>query len=261
MESPDLMQLIGQVAASVAAKQAIESTVPSVLDSLANELPILRKIPALRIRNVERLIGQIQKRIECVELDLRRIETDEYGYLAYRILEKGIREHRDIKLRMLASALLHAGSQNCTDTFDTQAAVAEIVDWLEPWHIPILQYLRENHCEESADGRLNAIARATFDELLSKNPLFPRNRERAWLKHALFGLNDRNLIRIAGGGGRYTKSSGKGKGRLTDVTDRGAIMERAEIGLTQLSIDLLRYLQHAFVETEHEEAGLPADCC
>lgn len=259
MEFHDLMQLIEQAAASVAAKQAIESTIPPILAPLADELPILKKIPALRIRNVERLVSQLAKRLEYVELDQKRIETDEYGHLAYRILEKGIREHRDIKLRMLASALLHAGSQDCTDTFDTQAAFAEIVDWLEPWHVPILQYLRENHCEESADGRISAFARATFDELLSQNPLFPRNRERAWLKHALFGLNDRNLIRIIGGGGSYTKSSGEGKGWLTDITDRGAIMESAEIGLTQLSIDLLRYLQHAFVEEEREEFALPAD--
>ena len=258
MEFHDLMQLIEQAALSVAAKQAIESTIPPVLESLANELPILKKIPALRIRNMERLVSQIQKRLEHVELDQKRIETDEYGYLAYRILEKGIREHRDIKLRMLASALLHAGSQDCTDTFDTQAAFAEIVDWLEPWHMPILQYLRENHCKELADGRVKASATARFDEILQHNSSLPTNQERPWLMNALLGLNDRNLIRIIGGGGSYTKSSGKGKGLLFDLTDRATIMEGAEIGLTRLSIDLLRYLQHAFVETEHEESELPA---
>ena len=249
----DLMQLIEQTALSVAAKQAIESTIPSVLDPLANELPILKKIPALRIRNVERLVSQIKKRLEFVELDQKRIETDEYGYLAYRILEKGIREHRDIKLRMLASALLHAGSQDCTDTFDTQAAFAEIVDWLEPWHMPILQYLRENHCEELTDRRVNAYATARFDEILDHNPSLPAAQTRLWLTHALFGLNDRSMIRIIGGGGQYLKPSGEGAGCMEALTDRATIMERAEIGLTQLSIELLRYLQHALVESEQDE--------
>lgn len=256
MESYDLMQLIGQAAATVAAKQVGDATIPSVLTPLADALPILKKIPALRVRNVEMLVSQIQKRLKHVELDLKRIETDEYGFLAYRILENGIREHRDIKLRMLASVLLHAGSRSCTDTFDTQAALAEIVDWLEPWHVPILQYLRENHCEELADGGVNACTTARFDEILQHNPSLPTAKARPWLINALFGLNDRNLIRIIGGGGSYIKSSGEGAGWMEDVTDRATIMERAEIGLTQLSIDVLRYLQHAVVETGHEDVGL-----
>lgn len=258
MEFHDLMQLIEQAAASVATKQAIESTIPSVLAPLADELPILKKIPALRIRNVEQLASRLQKQIEFVKLDLERIKSDEYGYLAYRILEKGIREHRDIKLRMLASVLLHAGSQDCTDTFDTQAAFAEIVDWLEPWHMPILQHLRENHCEEPVDGGVKAHTTAGFDEILQHNSFLPKTKARSWLMNALLGLNDRNLIRIIGGGGSYIKSSGKGAGLMEDVTDRATIMERAQIGLTQLSIDVLRYLHYAFVETEHEQLGLPA---
>ncbi len=241
----NLMQLLEHTAESVVLKQGIDMTIPSVLGPLSDRLPILKRIPALRIRNIEKLVQHVEKRLNLVELDFKKIETDEYGYYAYRILEKGLREHRDIKIRMLASVLVHTASKDCNDDFDTQLELLEFVDWMELWHVNILSYLRDNHCDNLPDGNIKTMVKATFDELIKNASQLPRGRENPWMKNALLGLNDRNLIRIIGGGGVYIKSSGERKGYQEYITDRGTMMERAEIGLTQLGIDLLQYIRHA----------------
>ncbi len=80
MEFHDLMQLIEQAAASVATKQAIESTIPPVLAPLADELPILKKIPALRYIRSRPTSETTSSRARCKLFLLRRC----YGSSASR---------------------------------------------------------------------------------------------------------------------------------------------------------------------------------
>ena len=113
MDYEQPMLLIRNAALSVGAKQLAEPILMPILARLAKQYPVLNKLAALRIRNIERLVHQIESRIQDIETDISKTTSDDFANFAYRVVEKAAKEHRDFKTAMLASTILYSSSVPC----------------------------------------------------------------------------------------------------------------------------------------------------
>lgn len=254
MDQDQLLDLAVRSAKGVIGGQITEAALGSLLEPLAKRWPILNMIPLLRGRNFERLIREIARNLDVVKHDMERVSGEGFAHFASRVFEKGAREHREMKTKMLASVLVYGVSKPCRDEFDVQIDFLETVDWMQPWHVAILRYLRKEHSEDLPDGAVRVSATATFEGFSEQNLGLPATHKNEWLIHALLGLWDHNLIRAIDGGAQYTRSRPPNRGSMNYDTDRASILKHSKIGLRQLSVDVLRYLEFAWQDEQSDVA-------
>jgi len=219
---------------------------------VAFEKPLTELVPFLKRLGELRHV-QMERALHCLEARVRRIEITHdserllgFANMCYRYFEAGAKEHREIKLKMLASACAHCASVHNQDPFDTELEFFDAVERLQPFHMHLLKHLDVHHSTKHADGHEHP-ASASYDEFMSAGFEIP-SPARLWLTKALIALRDSVAIFVEGPG------FGVRKGYTYPVTDATLVVQNGGIGLTSFGCRLLRYVEGAMGEGDAESS-------
>ena len=222
----------------------------------AVERPLTELFPFFRHLGVFRVM-QIRRALEHLELRVRHIEVTRdperllgFPNICYRFFEAGAKEHREIKVKILASACAHCADASNAHSFDQQLEILDAVERLQPFHARLLSHLHTHHVQELPGGGHRHLPEATFQKLLDQEFGLP-DPPNVWLGKALFTLQQMSAVCIPLGGMMVGPD-----GALHPVNDPLMNVQHGKIGLTVFGGELLTYIRAALDENENSPSSL-----
>lgn len=232
---PMISEIVGSLA-----KMAVEAPIAKLadIDPLhLQDIPILRRLGTLRLRQVERAVTHLQAQLRNVAIDSDLERQLAFGNLGIRFFEAASKEHRDIQLAILAAATVQPLNAKNSDPFDIQLEFFGVIERLQPFHVSLLAYISEHHTREKPGGH-DHLFTATFQEVLGTGLQLPKPRE-TWLSAALVTLRELDLLRFQLGG----MAQGGGYG-FSPVTEPYLIVQNSTFGLSEYGCKLLGYVRN-----------------
>jgi len=206
---------------------------------LLEAVPLLRHMGAIRLRQLERSIVFLDNRMRQIELTQDGERLLGFANVCFRYFEVGSKEHREVKLKMLAAACAHCASSKNTDSFDLQLEYFDVAERLQPFHVSILQYLDEKYSVTMPDGKHDHPFKGTFKELLSLN--IDEANQDLWLTKSLIALRDMSAIYIKDGASNTVNE----EGNFVPMVEPYSIVRNGKIALGTFGCRLLRYLRES----------------
>jgi hypothetical protein len=197
-------------------------------------------LSAIRIRQIERSIVCLKERLRQIELTLDGERLLGFANMCFRYFEAGAKEHREFKLKLLASACAHSAAADNTDPFDVELEVFDAVERLQPFHIRLLHYLQEHYVEPRPGGAHRHIAGASYGELKSAN-LGIQSDVDIWLLKGFLTLREMDAVYVEDGSGL---TSGK-EGYARPIVEPEDIVRSGKIGLAHFGCRVLHYVKKA----------------
>ncbi len=253
----ELLEIASEVAKTVAApiaKLAGERALAKFEKGLVDALPVLRHLKVLQMRQLQRSDEILREQMKKIQMTQEAERHLGFANICYRYFEAGAKEHREVKLKILAAAAVHTADTTNTDSFDIERDILDTVETLEPHHIYLIRYLDRHHTQRQADGGLIHVAEATFDELLGSGIAFPEPA-RLWLARSLVVLSQTSAIIVEGGGSVARGPSDECPRRLTIRTDPFHVIKTGRIGLSSYGCKILRYVEKGLMENESRPKG------
>jgi hypothetical protein len=242
---------------AVAAAKALSNSLPGFLLSklpesvekpLLEAVPFLKYFPALRLKQVEHALTVLKDRVRRIEVTPDGERLLGFANMCFRYFEAGSKEHREIKLSILAAACAHCAEVGNLDPFDVELEIFESIERLQPFHIAILHHLDKHHTVPSTDAGHQHPPTATYEELLDVSLGDAVERE-VWLPKALLTLRDMSAIYVQGGSAVGATT----RGRFAPIVDPNHVVQHGKIGLHRFGCRLLRYVKSAL----DDEGGHP----
>ncbi|MDO8631142.1 MAG: hypothetical protein Q7R41_11680 [Phycisphaerales bacterium] len=243
---PAAIELVRQICEIVkvpAAKAVITKGIELFEKPLADVFPLLGKLGALRIRQLERSVQRLEDQLRRVEITQDADRMLGFANMCFRYFEAGAKEHRELKLRILAAACVHCAATENADPFDVELEIFDAVERLQEFHMAILMHLYKNHTVHKPTGKHEHVATAAFAEFQHLDPGISAEND-LWVSKALLTLRDITAIRIEGGSGVVKNDSG----RFAPVVEPEVIVRTGKIGLAPFGCTLLTYVRNAFDE-------------
>jgi hypothetical protein len=225
------------------AQSALQPAIVKVadLDPLhLQDIPILRSLGALRLRQVERSVASLQDQLRKVAIAADPERQLAFGNLAIRFFEAAGKEHRDTKLAMLAAAAVQPVNAQNSDPFDLQLEIFFAIERLQPFHIALLAHVSQRHTRETETGHEHPLE-CTFAELMESRLALPRPRA-TWLTTALVTLREMGALKFEAGGLMPTDRG------HSPMTEPYLIVQNCAFGLDAYGCKLVRYVQGAIEE-------------
>ena len=170
-----------------------------------------------------------------------------FADIAFRYFEAGAKEHRDVKLRILAAACAHCADSCNTDPFDKMLDFFEAIERLQPFHFRILDYLDAKHFREPKEkGGHTHLTNATLEGVAESLGVADKD-ERRWLIRALVQLHEMGLVQL---GRDAFMTVHPGSGRAGPVTSPYIVFLMSPFGLTMFGCQLLGYVRQGFTVEE-----------
>ena len=218
------------------AKLIGEDAIVESADALTKTFPVLGRMKALQFHQVKKSVAMLQRELRKVQLIVEGERAPGFANMCFRYFEAGAKEHRDLKLRMLAAACAHCGDQRNVDRYDEQIGFFDTVERLQPVHLQILNHLKVTYPAQ-ADGKASP---ASYDELLAHGfPLQEPND--VWLRQSLADLHRENTIVLWGGTGPFKRKDD----RFEMASSIDNMIRGGEIYLHVYGHHLLRYVESA----------------
>lgn len=237
----ELANAVAKCAVPPIVKLAGERAVVEGADALADAFPVLRRLKALQIHQLKRAVEVLQLELRKVQLLVEGERALGFANMCYRYFAAGAKEHRELKLRMLASTCAHCGDQRNVDRYDEQIGFFDTVERLQPAHVQVLKHLRDSY-PESEGGKRNP---ARYKELLAVDFPLPKPQE-FWMRQALADLYRENTIILWGGIGAVMRDDGRFA--MASATDN--MIRDGEIYLNTYGRELLRYVESALTDND-----------
>ena len=227
-----IMKLVGPTVA--------EQLGACVENELTELVPFLKHLKLFQIRQLRRSVELLSERLRRVEIALDREHVDGFANMCFRYFEAGAKEHRDIKLRLLAAACAHCADGNNTDSFDIQLEVFEAIERLQPFHMHVLVYLAENSSvvNPSPRQRQRPEGGCSFRDLCEASLAVPDPRP-LWLAKTLVVLNQMSAVVIQGGSRAMLTSSGL----MAMNSDPISTAIHGSVGITEFGTRLVDYVK------------------
>ena len=93
------------------------------------------------------LEAQLRRAQECNSIiDPQYAESEEFISLAHRVLSAALRDHRELKHRLLAYALTSAAGENASWQYEKKQLLIDLVDQLELYHFVLLDRCLQDAC-------------------------------------------------------------------------------------------------------------------
>ena len=210
---------------------------------------------ALQIHQLRRSIEQLQRRVRQIEMTVEGDRLLGFANMCYRYFEAGAKEHREIKVRLLAAACAHCADATNTDPYDTQLEFFDVVERLQPFHMVILKHVEELERSERAKAPDKGWQGTSFETILSAGLKLPEPNK-LWLTKALITLNQVNTI-IVWGGAPLTRGK---DGRSYTVVEPLHVTQHASMGISQFGTRLLRYVEAALDDDPNQESSPEGAC-
>lgn len=223
---------------------AADLTITKLEKPLLECFPFLSKILPIRLAQLERAYERLESALRNIEINQDAERQLGFVNMSFRYFEAGAKEHREIKLAILASACAHCAEVSNDDPFDAQLEYFDAIEKLQPHHLRILAYLEKHHTEPSTEGRHTHPASAMISELAKENFGIPEPQE-MWLVKSVLTLRDLTAIRIVGGSGMARVGA-----RFAPIVEPDQIVLRAKIGLGRFGCRLFRYIKNAPINHE-----------
>ena len=225
-----------------AGKTVVDRMLQAVEKPLTEVFPFFRHLSAIREMQIRRALEHLELRVRHIEVTRDPERLLGFPNICYRFFEAGAKEHREIKVKMLASACAHCADASNTHSFDQQLDILDAVERPHPFHVRLLSYLHTHHVEHLPDGRDRLLPETTFKELLNEPFGLPEPQD-LWLGKGIVPLQQVAAVQIQSGGNMLGND-----GFVYAVTDPLMAAKGGKIGLTPFGCDLLRYIHGALDE-------------
>lgn len=209
---------------------------------LTKVLPVLGRLRALRIRQIERSLEALSDRLKRIEMTTDGERLLGFANMCFRYFEAGAKEHRDLKLRILAAACANTAESENHDSFDVQLEYFDLIERLQPFHIAILHHLSTHYTHPKPDGGHTHDTTAQFKELLKINFGLDEPKD-LWLAKALLLLQHELCIVVSGGGMTIDEGTHTMRPLLPEE-----LVQSGGLGLSNLGCRLLHYIQSALMD-------------
>ena len=248
----ELMRQIYEIVRVPATKAVITKGIELFERPLVDVFPLFGRLGAVRIRQLERSVHRLEDQLRQVEITHDAERVLGFANMCFRYFEAGAKEHREIKLKMLAAACAHCADASNLDPFDVELEVFDAIERLQPFHLLILRYLDDRHTQPKAGGGHEHLYTCTFDELLAL-PCADCPNQEAWLSKAILSLHEMAAVRVVGG----TSIGRTNGGRWAPVVEPSLVVRSGKLGLDVFGCKLLKYVKNALdADVAHPYAQL-----
>jgi len=255
----ELVKRICEAAAEPLGRAIGEKTIVEFKQGLLDAVPFLKYLTVLRRHQLEKSCSELNRRMRQIEVTQDKQQMLGFANMCYRYFEVGSKEHRELKLRMLAAACAHCANAHNPDPFDIQLEMCDAIERLQPFHFAIMRYLEDRCTGPRPNGGRRHPKLATFQEL-SEAGLSQEESDEFWLLKALVVLVDMGAIDLEKG-----SFMGMGKeGWQAVQASPFHVIPHDKIGLTRFGGQILRYVRSAIEdertngEDESRQDGHPA---
>lgn len=234
-------QAVLEAAVAPIAKWTAEHAL-STNNELIASFPVLRHLKTFQLRQMRQALEALRKQLNRLEMRQGDLASVEFANMCYRYIEIGAKEHRHMKLHILAAACARIADADYDVPYDMQLDLFDLVEGLQPHHVEILKHLHDNY-NEVVDGKCNHFKRpARFDDILAAKLPFPPPYEDFWLRKALIKLERDDLVAIVGGSGLRKNRDGEMEPwHYLDTSIR-----EADIHLSPYGCRVFTHIQRAF---------------
>lgn len=219
---------------------------------LVDAFPFLRQLSAIRVRQIEWSLVRLEDRLRQIELTQNGERLLGFANMCFRYFEAGAKEHREIKLKMLAAACAHCADASNVDPFDVELEVFDAIERLQPFHLLILRHLDERHTQPRAGSGHDHLYTCTFDEL-SRLPCADGSNQEVWLAKAILTLREMAAVRVVGG----TSTGKTDRGGWAPVVEPAIVVRHGKIGLDAFGCKLFKYVKSAIEADVTRPYGQP----
>lgn len=238
----ELANAVAKCIVTPIAKLISEDAIVESADTLTKTFPVLGRMKALQFHQVKKSVDMLQRELRKVRLIVEGERALGFANMCYRYFEAGAKEHRELKLRMLAAACAHCGDQRNVDRYDEQIGFFDTVERLQPVHLQILQHLNVNYPRQ-ADRKPSP---ARYDELFEYGFPLPEPND-FWLSQILADLHRENTIILWGGLGHAMSNDGR---TLAVAHSIDSMIRNGDIFLHVYGHHLLGYVENALIAEE-----------
>lgn len=225
------------------AKRGAETAIAKFADPLTQAFPALRHLRSIRITQLERAVSILQdtfRTIECTQDDERIVG---FANMCYRYLEIGAREHREMKLRILAAACVRFADSQRPSMFDDQEEVFRTLEDLQEYHVEILKHIDDNYTTRDANGKCNHDLPTNFVGIAEAGFAEPGNAASTGrLELALATLVQRNALALGNVGPQISREDGAAR----SIVDPLQLVRVADIRLTAFGCGIIDSVRSAF---------------
>lgn len=220
---------------------------------LVESLPALKHLDRLRRRQLEQAFECLNRRLSKIERIVENERALGFANMCFRYFEAGAKEHREIKLKMLAAACAATADADNSDSYDISLDIWDAVETMQPFDVRLLRWVRTNaqridKDEQSMINRFNPAV-CSFKEIASANWDRPQPK-RMWLAKSILRMNALNILTVEGGSMAMVDRNERTQGVPLRTTNDELLLkvQRADIGVSAFGEKILQRLKRVTEE-------------
>lgn len=226
-----IAKLLGSNAIPLVAGDILERFGAPLIESF----PVLKKFQCIRSGQIENALLILKDRMRTIERTVEGERALGFANLCWRYFEVGAKEHRDLKLKMLAGVCACAADRKNTEAYDVELDIFEAVERMHPFDVEVLRFVLRNSRYMDHDTLVNRLNCRTcsFDEIAQVLGVHAEY-ERTGLAKSILRMNDLTILTLEGGSFATYSRRVKNKGQpvLTSNDEPLLKVRRGDIGVS-----------------------------